>query len=156
MVYINVEDFENRIYVGIENSGLGPLTIKGFRVYNSMKEFKDKLIDYMPELPNNYAWSNFFGNPVGYVLKEGKIVTLIEIEARNLSIDNTDLAGDEQFLPEGAFILAFSSTRNQIRHALSDLTIEIEYEDIYENKMPIVKRKLDWFSRNLGPTNISK
>lgn len=150
LAYINAGDFENKIYVGIKNSGLGPLLIKDFRVTNAEGKTINNIIDFMPPLPDNYSWTNFFGNPIGYVIKEGAEVPLLEINARNLILDNSDLAGGENLLPEGFYIASFAIIRDAIRLALSELKVELEYEDIYENKMPTVTRQLDWFKRNLN------
>jgi hypothetical protein len=149
LAFIVAGDYENRIYVGIKNSGLGPLLIKNCKVSDDKGNVLRNIIDFMPELPENYYWTNFFGNPIGYVIKEGTEVPLIEIEARNLSLAKTDFAGEEDVLSEEFFITAFASIRDKIRLSLSNLAVEIEYEDIYENKMPIFRRKLDWFARNI-------
>jgi len=147
LAYINAEDFETRIFVGIKNSGLGPLLIKNVLVTNSKGETKINLIDWMPQLPTNITWTNFFGNPIGYVIQAGEEVPLIELSAENLNFDGTELA--DAPLSETILIDFFSIPRDSVRKALADLTIELEYEDIYGNQMPSAKRKLDWFARNL-------
>jgi len=152
LAYIYVEDFENRIYVGIKNAGLGPLLIMEFRVTNTAGQTINNIMDFMPDLPENYFWTNFFGNPIGFVIKEGTDMVLLEIEATNLSLDGPDLAGEEANLTEDFYINAFSDIRDRIRQSLSELTVELDYEDIYENKMPTVQRKLDWFARNIRQT----
>ena len=144
--FINASDFENEIAVSLKNSGLGPLLITNFKAINSRGEIENSVIDWMPVLPKNITWGNFFGNPIGYVIEVGSEVELIKIGTENINYDGNEVAAtmsqNEKFN-----INAFSETRDDIRKALSDLTIELEYEDIYGNKMPIVSRKLDWFKR---------
>jgi hypothetical protein len=37
--------------------------------------------------------------------------------------------------------------REMLRAKISKLLVQLEYEDIYENKMPLYKRDLEFFSR---------
>lgn len=53
-----VGDYENRIYVKIQNNGVGPLIVKGVVIEGAMEPEKP-LINAMPELPPKAIWTNF-------------------------------------------------------------------------------------------------
>jgi hypothetical protein len=48
----------------------------------------------------------------------------------------------------------FAAFRDDVRRALSKLTVSLVYEDIYDRKMPIKQRDLKWFARNLEGEDI--
>ena len=39
--------------------------------------------------------------------------------------------------------------RGRLREALKDITLELEYRDIYGKRMKTEKKKLEWFSREV-------
>jgi len=44
----------------------------------------------------------------------------------------------------------FASFRDEVRRVLSVLTVTVEYNDIYDRRMPTEQRSLMWFARNLS------
>jgi hypothetical protein len=128
--HISVGDYENLIFVRLENKGVGPLLIKKLSVakQGDDRQQSGALIDFMPDLPDGICWSTFVVNLPGHVISPGKEISLVLLE------------GD----PDDA---KFNDARRLTRNALSVLNIKLEYVDVYEKKMPVVARDLSWFAR---------
>ena len=124
-------DYEDHLAVNIKNAGVGPLIIKSLKVKNKNNEMKNNVIDFMPQHPPDLPWTNFFANPEDFVIPAGEKLNLIKLTTEDISD-------------------TFAIFRNTVRESLMDLSIELEYKDIYDNIMPINKRTLEWFGRNLG------
>jgi hypothetical protein len=130
--HISVADYENQLSVRLRNDGVGPMVVKKATVMKGGDSQQTKLaiIEFMPELPNGILWSIFVGDISGRAVSAEDKIILISLE------------GDQE---DAGFIAA----RRMIREALSDLTIKVEYENIYGERMPPVSRRLDWFARHL-------
>jgi hypothetical protein len=126
---ILVGDYEDALHVTLKNTGIGPLIIDQFRA-SSEKEEKKAVIFWMPALPRGIHWSNFTPEIDGRSLPPNESMVLLELE------------GDDS---DGGFV-AF---RDDVRRALSRLTVSLTYRDIYNRKMPTTKRHLAWFGRKL-------
>ena len=117
---IKVSDYEDRIAVSIFNHGTGPLlVIKMIAKNNSIES--NKLIDLMPCISQN--WTTFSGEIDGIKIPVGGGVTLIEL---NPSTDDV---------------------KKIVREHLKDITICLEYKDIYGTEFKDQK-KLDFFGRH--------
>lgn len=117
---IKVSDYEDRIAVSIFNHGTGPLlVIKMIAKNNSIES--NKLIDLMPYISQN--WTTFSGEIDGIKIPVGGGVTLIEL---NPSTDDV---------------------KKIVREHLKDITICLEYKDIYGTEFKDQK-KLDFFGRH--------
>ncbi len=117
---IKVSDYEDRIAVSIFNHGTGPLlVIKMIAKNNSIES--NKLIDLMPYISQN--WTTFSGEIDGIKIPVGGGVTLIEL---NPSTDDV---------------------KKIVREHLKDITIYLEYKDIYGTEFKDQK-KLDFFGRH--------
>jgi hypothetical protein len=125
---IPVADFENHLAVWLANKGLGPMRIKTLTVTDAAGHIHPDLLSHMPELPSNVYWTNFHGSADGEVLEAGKRLDLLVLD------------GD----PEN---FSFRTARDAVRQRLSKLTVRVEYEDLYERKMPPEERALSWFRR---------
>jgi hypothetical protein len=112
---ILTSNFENRIAVTLENNGTGPLIIKTFKAIIDNKS-KSNVIDLMPNLPEGFYWSNWLRNFEGSAIKPFESKLLLEY-----SLDHSDKKQAE--------------VRDIIREALSKMSIEFEYADIYNTKM---------------------
>lgn len=121
-------DFENRIAVYLENKGLGPMLVKTLKVKDKKGITHDRILAFMPELRNGITWSNFHGSVDGSTLQSGKKVELILLKG---DINNTD----------------FQEARDAVRRCLKNLTVKVEYEDIYGLRMKLLEERLDWFGR---------
>ena len=125
---ISFGDYENSISVTIKNKGVGPLLVDCFRVTKGKVE-KDSLILWMPSLPAGLCWTNYVPSIDGTCIAQGG-----EIVALQLDGDMTDST--------------FTSARDQVRNALSQLTATVDYHDIYGHKIKPTKRDLSWFGRH--------
>jgi len=125
---IAISDYEDKLSVQIQNNGTGPLIVKSFRAFNE-EENQNNLIDLMPELPPGLAWTTFFSNLTGFAITPSKNLNLLELRVDPTSIDE-------------------SNVRDAIRRRLSNITVELIYEDIYGKEMPIKTKSLDWFNRH--------
>lgn len=125
-----VGDYENLIQVKIKNTGVGPLIVKSFKV-SSKKATNNNIITFMPETPNGIHWETFYNDLDGLCITPKEAATIIK------------LSGD----PEDQ---NFSKYRDEVRKALSELSIEVEYKDIYNRKMPKKSRSLAWYGRHVS------
>jgi len=134
---IDFNDREDYISVEIRNVGIGPLIIRKLKVYKSKdkglfkkRKTKSNLIDWLPQNPEELFWSDFVKHVEVFTIPVGDRLFLIEIKFN-----------DEHKKIENDF-------RTELRRELKELTIEIEYEDIYKKKFK-EKRDCDWFKRLL-------
>lgn len=116
-------DYENFIAVKIKNNGIGPLIITN-TVFRNMinEENAANLLALMPRI--NQSWSGFTTEIKNTVLAVKDEIDLISLRPANTEI------------------------RKQVRKALSDVYIEIAYEDIYGTQF-MSKRACDFFGRSL-------
>jgi len=123
---INLADYENCLRIKISNNGVGPLIIKSCNTIgkNSVKPYP---INWMP---GGVVWSTFRENLDNHTILSGSSLTLLELQV------NIKNKGEIK-------------QRDKIRTILNDLELEVGYEDIYGKEFK-VKRKLDWFGRNLN------
>lgn len=112
---ILLSNFEDRITVNLENKGTGPFIMKSFRAYVG-NESKTNVIDWMPDLPDGCLWSNWLKDFEGAAFKASESKALVEY-----SLDTEDALEVQ--------------ARDIIRKALSDVSIEFDYTDIYGTKM---------------------
>jgi len=127
--YITVGDYENAIYVKIRNNGTGPLIVKRLTVPGADDPIKP-LVSNMPELLPGIVWTNFSGATDGRSIPVAGEMVLLELSAPDL--------GDK-----------FQLSRDKVREALGKLSLNLEYTDIYGNKLPACARDLKWFHRTL-------
>ena len=127
---ISASDFENKLSVTLDNRGNGPLIIQAFRaVKNGVS--KSSLIDWMPDLPPGLFWTNFTKNIEGCALRPSESIPLIEF-----SLDMKNRTHRE--------------ARDLIRRALADITLELDYRDIYDNPFKFPQHSLSWFGRHFN------
>jgi hypothetical protein len=128
--YITVGDYENAIYVKIRNNGTGPLIVKSLLVPGA-EDPSAPLVTNMPNLLPGVAWTNFVGATEGRSIPVAGEMVLLELSDPNLG---------------GRFQLS----RDKVRQALGDLSLTLDYTDIYGNKLPRCSRDLKWFHRTLA------
>lgn len=132
LVYVALGDYENRLYVKIQNNGVGPLILKRITVEGAAEPNKP-LIEAMPELPQKAAWTNFVEEITGRSVPPGGEVFLVDLEEGS-----------------SASRAYFTLARDLVRVALGPLTVKVEYTDVYDQSLPIAVRKLDWFHRHIA------
>lgn len=75
-------DYEDRIFVGVRNSGIGPMLIDKILVkkQGANAETRLAIIDFMPPLPDGILWSTFMTDMSGSAVPADKERTLISLE----------------------------------------------------------------------------
>ncbi len=108
-------DYVNEIKVVVRNYGLGLAKIKTIAIADSHGECVQDLIKLMPSQPEGLYWSDFTINGFSYIPAGGE-VNLIWMKGKK----------DD---------LVFSSFRDEVREALSKVSVTIIYTDIFDNEM---------------------
>lgn len=130
LTYIAVGDYENRVYVKIQNNGVGPLIVKRVTIEGAAEPSRP-LIHAMPELPPKAAWTTFVEEISGRSVPPGGELFLIDLEVSS-----------------SASHAYFTLARDKVRVALGRLTVKVEHTDVYDQQLPVAVRKLDWFHRH--------
>lgn len=125
---VTVADYEDSIRVKVRNNGAGPMIIRGVGVTDG-NTLKDGLIDWMPPLLKGRPWNTF-----SHALKQRTLLPGGEIGLLEL----TEHEGEH----------GFSTSRDRVRKALSILTVEVLYTDVYESDYPKYSKPLNWFGRH--------
>jgi hypothetical protein len=128
--HVSVGDYEDRITVRIRNDGTGPLIVKRVSVEDG-NQVENALIDWMPALPDGMYWITFVGEMSNRSIAQGREVILLELEG-----DASDPI--------------FASVRDVVRVALSPLTINIAYTDVYQSRLNPCQKELSWFGRHFA------
>jgi hypothetical protein len=126
--YVFLGDYNNKIYVKLTNSGIGPLIVKSISVKNCEKT-DNNLLSFMPNLPNGLFWTNYVMEFKDRPIPPRDDITLLQFDC------------DLENAPETEF-------RDQCRRILASLTVSCDYTDMYGKKFPTYSRKLTWFSRD--------
>lgn len=125
---VTVGDYENSVRVKLLNNGTGPMIIIGVTVSDGANA-KSSLIEWMPDLPDERPWTNFTYALRHRTLQSGAEITLLELTSE----------GDD---------LQFTKCRDLVREALTPLTVNVEYTDIYDSIMRPCRKSLSWFGRH--------
>jgi hypothetical protein len=131
--HITVGDYENDIFVRLCNDGVGPIIIEDVVAFRESDKSdktisKNAIIDFMPDLPGDHAWTTFVRDIKGRALSPQQHITLIELEGVPSHED-------------------FESAKRIVRRKLSTLRVVVTYRNIYNERMPLIVRRLDWFGR---------
>ena len=128
ILHVGQYDYENRLRVDLVNQGLGPAQIRSIVVQKGMAE-KTAILHWLPtKLPNGMNYKEYLTSHKNWTLRAGERVEMIEIPC-----DHT--------IPKQREV------REELRKELCQLTVRIEYEDLYGNKMPALSSMLSLFSR---------
>jgi hypothetical protein len=120
---IIIGDYENQIFVKLENSGVGPLIIKEILTKNKKIQTTNSFISILPDdLKRRITWTNFTGDYQGRTIIPGQSLELV-VWTINQSYEKT-ASGDERIFKD----------RNDLRKALKDICVSVNYTDIYENE----------------------
>jgi hypothetical protein len=123
-------DYEDNLQVTIRNTGVGPLIVEQFTVTGGDEE-QDNVVCLMPQLPQGIYWNTFSPNIEGRCVPPTQDLIIIR-----LSGEATDPS--------------FAQFRDRVRLELSKLTVTLRYRDIYDRRMPVKQKRLDWFARLKG------
>ena len=130
---VSVADYEDRLTVKILNNGSGPLIIKDVQVKKE-SQVRESLVDWMPSLPDGMYWTTFVGPVKNRSLLPGNEIKLLE-----LTEDHSEKK--------------FKEVRDNCRAALCQLTVVLEYTDVYESAFEFHEKQLSWFGRNLSASS---
>lgn len=128
--YVNTGDYENDVFVKIQNLGLGPMLItkcESFSI-NHPEDKKVDLVDLMPH-PGSYSWSNFTIGGTPEVIPKGGEAVLLELEGDD---------GDP----------IFCKLKAEVRNRLGKIVVVVEYTDMFGNPMKPIGGLLSAFARH--------
>src|SRR2546423_9420200 len=126
---IPVGDYEDRLEVKLRHPGVAPLIVERFTASDENQQ-ESNIISWMPELPKGIYWRTFTSDIDGLCIPPNQDAVLVQ------------LAGDSDDED-------FALFRDEVRRALSRLTVRVEYKDIYGRRMPTKQRDLKHFARLL-------
>lgn len=126
---VTVANYENSLRVKLLNNGTGPMILVAITVSNE-RSSQPSLIEWMPELPSGRMWNNYSVKFDGRTLAAGAELTLLELT-------QAESEGDSQF----------ALCRDIVRDALAPLTVDVEYTDLYGERMSPIKKPMSWFAR---------
>lgn len=131
---ITIGDYEEEIYVRIDNNGVGPLIISKFEAaYLTL--VKSNLIELIPEdLNQKIEWSSFVQEIEKKVIPSGERMILLKAKH----------GGDK----DASKITVHDQYWSELRRVLADITIKINYTDIYDSKPEEITRNLTFFNRH--------
>lgn len=127
LAFISRADYEDRLSVKIHNNGVGPLIITSLQVSDG-KTNEESVIEWMASLTNDVTWDTFTKDLKGRSLAPRDEIVLLQFSG--------DIADPH-----------FREIRDRCREVLRHLTIKLEYQDIYEQRMKPSERSLSWFGR---------
>jgi len=120
-------DYERKISISIKNAGIGPLIVEKF--YINGNTINDDIISIMPMLPDNMTWDTFYDCINEICIPAGEEIILIKLSGN---------PNEQQF----------SEIRDECRKILAKTTTTLIYKDIYDRRMPVIEKKLEWFGRH--------
>ncbi len=126
---VTVADYEDSLRVKLRNNGSGPMIVLAVTVSDGANSH-ESLVEWMPALPQGRPWNTFTHALRRRTLQAGAEIILLELT------EHEDEAN-------------FSVCRDQVRAALAQLTVNVEYTDIYNSVMQPCRKSLSWFGRNL-------
>jgi hypothetical protein len=129
ILHIGQWDYENLIVVDLRNQGPGVGIVKNVRVFKNDTDIKTCIFHWLPtKLPDTMNYKEYWTGYKDFAIKAGEIIKLLELPIDTKNANEL-------------------TARENVRAILRQLTIEIEYEDIYENKFDNVKKPLSLFAR---------
>ena len=118
---IRIGDYQNNIFVKVENNGVGPLIIKQILIKSKTLQTTKSLIDILPaDLTKRITWANFTGSYEGRTIIPGQSLELI------VWTINSSYKGKAKDV--------IDKDRNDLRKALKAISVSVTYTDIYEKE----------------------
>lgn len=130
--YIQQPDYENRLAVIAQNHGTGPLILRRAEA-TSPDGSRGHLIDLIPNPPSGKSFTTYTKVEQVRAIRPGDEVVLIEIAI--------DLRNKAEV-----------TYRDELRRALGQMTLTLEYTDMYESRFEPYSRTMSWFLRHFKPT----
>jgi hypothetical protein len=118
---IRIGDYQNNIFVKLENNGVGPLIVKQILTKNETLNTTESFVGILPaDLTKRITWTNFTGSFEGRTIIPGQSLELI-VWTINSSYNNKTEAIIEK-------------DRSDLRKALKEVSVSVTYTDIYEKE----------------------
>ena len=130
--YIQQPDYENRLAVIAQNHGTGPLILRRAEA-TSPDGTRGHLIDLIPKPPSGKYFTTYTKVEQVRAIRPGDEVVLMEI-----GIDSRNKAE--------------ITYRDELRRALGQMTLTLEYTDMYGTRFETYSRTMSWFLRHFKPT----
>lgn len=130
--YIQQPDYENHLAVIAQNHGTGPLILRRAQAI-SPDGTRGHLIDLIPRPPSGKYFTTYTKVEQVRAIRPGDEVVLMEIE-----IDSRNKAE--------------ITYRDTLRRALGQMTLTLEYTDMYGTRFEPYSRTMSWFLRHFKPT----
>lgn len=127
--YVAPNDYENELSVRLWNYGSGPMVLNKVVSRHALKKLSGHLIDLVPTRPDHLYFDAFVKLHPGRTLLAGERLELLKI------------CIDEEAPKELTY-------RDELREFLGNVSVDVQYTDIYESSFPTYTRDLDWFHRD--------
>ena len=114
-------DYEDSLYVEVHNVGVGPLLISQLLIHYKDEKYS-RLIDLFGDI--DQVWDDFVETVDGRAIPVGGKIVLAKITPENNQI------------------------RDKVRELLSQVTIVVDYNDVYNQEFH-TEKTLDFFGRSL-------
>ena len=126
---VTVADYEDSLRVKLANHGSGPMIILDVNIGDGTR-VQETLLAWMPDLPSGHYWTNYAGHVANRSLLPGRDIVLVHLDGD---------ADDKEF----------AAARDRCRAALSRLTVNVQYTDVYRTAMRPYRKGLAWFGRHV-------
>jgi hypothetical protein len=121
---VDLGDQKKRLYIHIQNNGLGPMLIDTLTFINQGHHYF-AISDCLSLDPKSY-WHILLSNTAKKIILPNAYLVVFEKNIESHSLEEIE----------------------SIRKQLSSITLKVDYRDIYENRFTL-KRSLEWFSRHM-------
>lgn len=141
---IKMGDYQNNIFVKIENNGVGPLIVRQVLIKNKTLQTTKSFIDILPaDLTKRITWTNFTGSYESRTIIPGQSLELI-VWTINDSYKKIDSETERE--------AKIDQDRSELRKALKDVSVSLSYTDIYEKeefRHELTSQEFnDWYGRH--------
>lgn len=127
--HVQLLDSLQGLHVRIVNKGCGPMLIKEFTAIRD-EIINHNIVYHLPENILDGFTHQIHTEPEGYWLVPGEELMLLSLQG-----DHTDQK--------------FVNVRENVRSILSEIIVNLTFCDVYDEKSPVFKKSLSWFSREL-------
>jgi hypothetical protein len=124
---IMVGDYEKHVFVKVVNNGAGSMIIKSITINNSPQPLNIALSE---ALPKDIRWRHFTSGYAVRSVPAGREFVLVDLHSSTYTGVN---AGK------------FAGDRDLVRRELGNITVRVEYTDMYNKNQPASERTLDLF-----------
>jgi hypothetical protein len=130
IVHVGQWDYENDLCVTLKNCGMGLAIVKRmWAKHRYTDEIRNNIYEWLPsKLEANVNYSKYWTPHSEFIIQAGESIDLIKIPIDDKIADQIKV-------------------REFLRREIGSLIVELEYSDVYGNKMPLKTMELTWFTR---------